>query len=112
MDDQKIPEDMTQVAERVALMTERGFPVAEEDVIKEALRAGFQSIVDERLDGNYYTVRWDEEFNALQMYDLDNAFVGEVKPDDGRPSYVDQFKQDAMGVWFTLDRAVGKVIGR
>jgi hypothetical protein len=52
MDMQKIPEDMQDVRDRVALMAGRGFPVSEEDVIKEALKAGFQSIVDEKMDGH------------------------------------------------------------
>ena len=58
MNEHSIPEDMTQVADRVALMAARGFPVNEDDVIKEALKLGFQDIVDERMEGNYYTVRW------------------------------------------------------
>jgi hypothetical protein len=112
MDDAKIPEDMEQVRDRVAVMASRGFPVAEDDVIKEALKLGFQDIVDERMEGNYFTVRWDEDFRALQVYGLASAYEGEAKPEDDKPSYVEQFKMNAMDVWFQLDRAASKIIGR
>ena len=112
MNEGSIPEDMTQVADRVALMAARGFPVSEDDVIKEALKLGFQDIIDERMEGNYFTVRWDEDFRALQVFGIGNAYEGEAKPEDEQPSYIDQFKANAMNVWLALDRAASKIIGR
>lgn len=112
VDEFKIPEDMEQVRDRVAVMAGRGFPVEEDDVIKEALKLGFQDIVDERMEGNYFTVRWDEDFRALQVYGLASAYEGEAKPEDDKPSYVEQFKKNAMDVWFQLDRAASQIIGR
>lgn len=112
MNEHSLPEDMTQVADRVALMAARGFPVSEDDVIKEALKLGFQDIVDERMEGNYYTVRWDEEFNALQVFGIENSFEGEAKPEEGKPSFIEQFKANSMNAWLALDRAASKIIGR
>lgn len=112
MDMQKIPEDMQDVRARVALMAGRGFPVSEEDVIKEALKAGFQSIVDEKMDGNYYTVRWDESFNALQVFGMDNELIGSAVPKEGSASFIEQFEVNATNTWYALDKDALKIIGR
>ncbi|MDR3190745.1 MAG: hypothetical protein LBT80_05990 [Lactobacillaceae bacterium] len=112
MDTNKIPETMEEVDAQVALMSERGFPVTQDDVIKEALKAGFQDIVDERMEGSYYSVRWDAEFKALEVYNFDTGLVGRAVPADGGADFIAQFKANAMGVWFTLDKEAGKIIGR
>ncbi|SCB84839.1 hypothetical protein [Weissella bombi] len=112
MDVEKIPEDMQDVRDRVALMAGRGFTVSEEDVIKEALKAGFQSIVDEKMDGNYYTVRWDEKFNALQILGMDNELVGSAVPKEDGPDFIKQFEANATNTWYALDKEALKVIGR
>lgn len=112
MDTEKIPEDMQDVRDRVALMAGRGFTVSEEDVIKEALKAGFQSIVDEKMDGNYYTVRWDEKFNALQILGMDNELVGSAVPKEAGPDFIKQFEANATNTWYALDKEALKVIGR
>ncbi len=112
MDDFKIPEDMQAVGQRVQTMTERGFPVSEVDVIKEALKDGLQSIVDERMEGNYYYVRWDSDFNGLSIFDAVNDLVGEIKPQDGQANFIEQFKDNAEQVWLLLDQETGKFVGR
>ena len=112
MDESRIPEDMAEVQERVAVMTERGFPVKVDDVIKESLKLGLQDIVDERMEGNYYTIRWDENYFGLQLFGIDNEVIGIVKPAEGKSDYVAQFKENAANVWFQLDTEVGKIIGR
>ena len=112
MNTEKIPEDMQDVRDRVSLMAGRGFTVSEEDVIKEALKAGFQSIVDEKMDGNYYTVRWDENFNALQILGMDNELVGSAVPKEGESDFIKQFETNATNTWYALDKAALKVVGR
>ena len=112
MNTQKIPEDMQDVRDRVDLMAGRGFPVSEEDVIKEALKKGFQSIVDEKMDGNYYTVRWDEAFHDLQVLVIDNELVGSAKPKADGPDFIKQFKTNATNTWFVLDKDALAIIGR
>lgn len=112
MDTQKIPEDMQDVRDRVALMAGRGFTVSEEDVIKEALKLGFQSIVDEKMDDNYYTVRWDESFHDLQVLGIDNELVGSATPKDDGPDFIKQFEINATNTWFTLDKEALAIIGR
>ncbi|WP_057788775.1 hypothetical protein [Weissella minor] len=112
MADQKIPQDMQEVADQVTLMQARGFDVSETDVIREALKAGFQAIVDDRMDGNYDTVRWDDEFFALQIVSFGDELEGEAKPAEGEADFVEQFKVNANQVWFKLDNVAAKVIGR
>jgi len=112
MDEHTIPEDMNDVRDRVVLMQARGFDVSEDDVIKEAIRAGFQDIVDERADGAYFTVRWDEAFNELLVLGIDSELEGKATPTEKIGNYVEAFKQNSSDVWFALDAAVRKIIGR
>ncbi|GAK30097.1 hypothetical protein WOSG25_011940 [Weissella oryzae SG25] len=112
MDESQIPEDMTAVAARVQMMTDRGFPVSTDDVIKETLKAGLQAIVDERMEGNYYYVRWDEKFWGLDVLDLVDELVGQVQPISEQDNFIDQFKENADQVWFYFDKAAGNFIGR
>ena len=113
MDDTKLPEDMEAVLERVDLMTKRGFPVSVDDVIKETLKAGVQSIVDERMEGNYYAVRWNDNFTAFDLFDsINNDAVGEIKAADANVDYIEQFKLNSEVLWFTLDQQIGKLLGR
>ncbi|MBM7616900.1 hypothetical protein JOC36_000433 [Weissella uvarum] len=109
---EKIPQDMQEVNDQVTLMQARGFDVTPEDVIQEALKLGFQSIVDDRLDGNYDTVRWDADLNALQLVGFDDELEGETKPAEGEPSFVEQFKENPSRLWFKLDNEAGRIIGR
>ena len=85
---------------------------SQEDVIKEALKKGFQSIVDEKMDGNYYTVRWDEAFHDLQVLGIDNELVGSAKPKADGPDFIKQFKINATNTWFVLDKDALAIIGR
>ena len=54
----------------------------------------------------------NEDFRALQVFGIGNAYEGEAKPEDEQPSYIEQFKANAMNVWLALDRAASKIIGR
>lgn len=112
MAEQKVPEDMQEVEDQVVLMRARGFEVSEDDVIREALKNGFQALVDDRLDGNYDTVRWDDDLKGLQIVSFDDTVEGEIRPAEDEASFIDQFKTDASKVWFKLDDAAGKIIGR
>ncbi|SUP52397.1 Uncharacterised protein [Weissella viridescens] len=44
MAEPKIPQDMQEVKDQVILMNARGFEVSEDDVIREALKAGFKRL--------------------------------------------------------------------
>jgi len=113
MDDlNKIPETMEEVQARVTAMTQAGFPVSEDDVIKEAIKNGFQSLMDERMEGHYYTIHWNSEFTALDVFGSAEEMVGSALPEKGQASWVDQFKANADFTWFNLDKAAGKLIGR
>ena len=112
MDEHTIPENMSDVRDRVILMQARGFDVTEDDVIREALRAGFQDIVDYRADGAYFTIRWDDTFTELWILGVDSEIEGKAVPGEKYNSFVEQFKNDASEVWFALDSAARKAIGR
>lgn len=112
MDEHAIPENMSDVRDRVVLMQARGFDVTEDDVIKEAIRAGFQDIVDERADGAYFTVRWDENSTELLVLGIDSELEGKAVPTEKIGSYTEKFKESPSDVWFALDAAVRKIIGR
>lgn len=112
MDEHTIPENMSDVRDRVILMNARGFEVNEDDVIREALRAGFQDIIDGRADGAYFTIRWDDAFNELWIMGIDNDLEGKAVPSEKMGSFVEQFKINASEVWFALDTAARKAIGR
>ncbi|MCM0582008.1 hypothetical protein H9L19_03880 [Weissella diestrammenae] len=108
----RIPESMTEVMDQVDQMTRAGFPVKVDDVVKEALKNGFQSLLDERMDGHYYSVHWDSAFEALDVFGSGEELVGQAKPAPDQDSWITQFKTNADVVWFNLDRAAGKLIGR
>lgn len=112
MDEHMIPENMNDVRDRVVLMQARGFEVTEDDVIKEALRNGFQDIIDDRADGAYFTIRWDETFTELWVVGMDSELEGKATPNEKFGSFVTQFKENASDVWFALDAASRKIIGR
>lgn len=112
MDEHAIPENMNDVRDRVILMNARGFEVTEEDVIREALRAGFQDIIDGRADGAYFTVSWDDAFTDLWVMGIDSELEGKAVPSEKYGNFVEQFKNNPSEVWFALDTASRKIIGR
>lgn len=112
MDEHSIPENMSDVRDRVILMNARGFEVTEDDVIRETLRAGFQDIIDGRADGAYFTIRWDDTFTELWILGIDTELEGKAVPGEKFDSFVEQFKINASEVWFALDSAARKAIGR
>ncbi|AVH75305.1 hypothetical protein [Weissella koreensis] len=108
----KIPETMEEVQTQVVMMQQTGFEVAEEDVIKESIKNGFQSLLDERMSGHYYTVHWNPAFTGLDVIGFGEEQIGLVEPVDNQLSWVEQFRANADAMWFNLDEAAGKLIGR
>lgn len=108
----KIPETMEAVEVRVAMMKQVGFPVAVDDVIKEAIKDGLQALLDEQMSGHYYTVHWDVNFKSLEVIGFGDEHVGDIEPEAGQPAWIDQFKTNTDMFWFNLDTAVSQLVGR
>ncbi|MFT8325027.1 hypothetical protein [Oenococcus sicerae] len=109
MSEDKIPETMQAVQDRVLLMKHRGFAVTEEQVIGQSVKDGLQAIVNDLLDGEYFTVQLIDQKNF--------AIIGIAGKQEGHitakgDSFLSDFKKNPDLLWDYLWDQAEKVIGR
>jgi hypothetical protein len=108
MDNGVVPETMAEVNDQVAMMKGRGFEIPVEEVIRETLKRGLQDMFDEKLDGNYFSVQWNEA--NFDIFGLGHSDEGHIVPKG--ESFVEDFKTNAANVWDYLDDESQKIVGR
>lgn len=109
MDENKVPMTLEAVKDRVTLMDARGFKITEDEVIDQSIKEGLQAIVDELLDGEYFTVQLvnPKTFDILGIKgDLEGKILAKGS------SFVQDFKDNADRLWDSLWSQADKIVGR
>ncbi|MBD7894854.1 hypothetical protein H9564_03855 [Limosilactobacillus sp. Sa3CUN2] len=102
-----IPENMEEVAVRVAKYQVHGEKVTPEEVIEQAVPDILQALLDEALEGCYDEVKRDGD--KLIVTDVMGEQVGVVTP-KGK-SFVDDFKTDSDSLINYLEAQVAHIVG-
>ena len=102
-----IPENMEEVAVRVAKHQVHGEKVTPEEVIEQAVPDILQALLDEALEGCYDEVKRDGD--KLIVTDVMGEQVGAVTP-KGK-SFVDDFKTDSDSLINYLEAQVAHIVG-
>lgn len=103
-----IPGDMLEVNQKLKWELDTGMTADESSVINEAVLAGTQYFVDEALEGSYWTVKWDANHQNIDIYGINAAVVGAIKP--VRASLEADFRQDSQGLFIRIEKEVAVVV--
>lgn len=103
----EIPENMEEVAMKIARAGVHGQHLNEDKVIKQSVLDIMQAFMDEALEGHYDDVAWDD--NNLKVTDIMGKEVGIVKPTE--TTFVDDFKKNADDLVERLEAEAGQIVG-
>ncbi len=103
----QIPENMEEVAMKIAQYQVHGQHLEMDDVIKDAVRDTLQEFMDEALEGHYDDVAWVGE--DLVVTDIMGEKVGSVSPIHA--SFIEDFKADANELVLRLEQQAAQIVG-
>lgn len=103
----EIPENMEDVAMKIARAGVHGQQLDEKQVITQAVLDIMQGFMDEALEGHYDDVAWNGK--NLRVTDIMGKEVGVVKPVGD--SFVADFKQNADDLVERLEDEAGHIVG-
>ena len=103
----EIPENMEEVAMKIARAGVHGQHLNEDQVIKQSVLDIMQAFMDEALEGHYDDVSWDD--NNLKVTDIMGKEVGIVKPTE--KTFVDDFKKNADDLVERLEAEASQIVG-
>ena len=107
-----IPDNLTQVMEKLAWLNANGYPdKTKNDVINDMVKDGTQDMFDTALEGPYYTMRWLEEGKKLNVFGPMGDVMEVITP---RPEYADfygELENNDILFWRNLATQVQKVVG-
>lgn len=103
----QVPENMEEVAMKIAQYQVHGQHLEMDDVIKDAVRDTLQEFMDEALLGHYDDVNWSGQ--DLVVTDIMGEKVGQLSPTGA--SFVDDFKQNADDLIERFENAATKIVG-
>ncbi|MFT8878649.1 MAG: hypothetical protein ABF913_03690 [Oenococcus sp.] len=109
MDENKVPATIEAVRDRVTLMNARGFKITEDEVIDQSIKEGLQAIVDELLDGDYFTIQLINP-RTFDILGLKGNLEGQIFAKGS--SFTQDFKNNADQVWDSLWDQADKIVGR
>ena len=102
----EIPENMEEVLLKQTSEQNRGRQFTEAEIITKAVLDALQAFVDQETEGHYDSVTWEAE--TLVVTDIMHEEIGRVQPTEA--GFVADFKRDAMGLFFKLEEAAGKIV--
>ena len=103
----QIPENMEEVAMKIAQYQVHGQHLEMDDVIKDAVRDTLQEFMDEALEGNYDDVAWVGE--DLVVTDIMGEKVGSASPIHA--SFIEDFMADANELVLRLEQQAAQIVG-
>lgn len=109
MDNMEVADDYQQVKDQVAILNARGEAVTEEEMIERTLLRGLEEILDYRMDGTFYTVKWNDQ-KELELYDVYHELSATIKPRGS--SLIEDFKNDDQGLWDNFNLSVMAIENR
>jgi hypothetical protein len=103
----QIPHDMTEFRVMVEQLKKMNKPVNEDELLDQAVVDNAQQLLDEILDGHYYTCKLVE--GEIVVYDVINLPTGNIKPISD--SFKEDFISDPDGLWIYLGSELGRIAG-
>ncbi|WP_047999704.1 hypothetical protein [Lactiplantibacillus herbarum] len=103
-----IPGDMLEVGQKLRWELDNGMTADESSVINEAVLAGTQYFVDEALEGSYWTVKWSEDQQNLDIYGTTGTIIGQIKPLTA--NFEADFRQDSQGLFMRIEKEIAVVV--
>ena len=103
----QIPENMEEVAMKIAQYQVHGQHLEMDDVIKDAVRDTLQEFMDEALEGHYDDVAWDGK--ELVVTDIMGERIGTAAP--VHDSFIEDFKADADELILRLEQRAAQIVG-
>lgn len=103
----EIPENMEDVAMKIARAGVHGKHLDEDQVITQAVLDIMQAFMDEALEGHYDDVAWKD--NSLCVTDIMGEEVGIINPTN--ETFVADFKQNADELVERLENEAARIVG-
>ncbi len=103
-----VPENMYEVAEKLTYFKEKGTPITEEEIIRQAVRDNSQQILDGYLEGPYWKASWKTEDTTLAFFDIMDNEVGTIDSLSG--SFIEDFRTSAPNLIRRLAEKIQKIV--
>lgn len=106
-----IPNDMGEVAQKLAYLKTHGKPeITEHDVLLDTAKDGIQEMLDEALEGPYYNVRWTTEDQVLLVTGALKEEIGTVSPRTDFTTFSEDFKNNEILFWRNVGKQIAALI--
>ncbi|MDV7687464.1 hypothetical protein [Oenococcus oeni] len=109
MNEDKIPETIQDIKERAALMKSRGFSIGEEQIMSQAIKDGLQAIVNDLMDGEYFTVQLINP-KTFMILGVNGRTEGKIIARG--ESFNSDFKESSDRLWNYFWDQAEKIVGR
>ncbi|ABJ67407.1 hypothetical protein AAHB41_02320 [Pediococcus pentosaceus] len=103
----QIPHDMTELRIMMEQLKEMGKEANEDQLIEQAVVDNAQQLLDEALDGHYFTCKLED--GKLVVYDVINLPTGSIEP-LGK-NFKEDFITDADNLWIHLSSNLNRIAG-
>ncbi|MCT3027955.1 hypothetical protein EFN35_08665 [Pediococcus parvulus] len=104
----QIPQNMTEVKVKIAELEELGHKSDEKQVVFEAIQDNAQSLLDEQLEGHYYSCKLNDD--TITIFDVIQKPIGDIKSQGA--SFDADFRQDANKMLIYLNTEIHRVINQ
>ncbi|WP_159722583.1 hypothetical protein [Enterococcus sp. CSURQ0835] len=103
-----IPTNMAEVAQKLTWSRENGIDATEESVILNAVLENTQQMLNEALEGAYWSAQWDEEQQNLIVLDVLGKPLATITP--WKTDFVTDFKQNTTELLRVIDTKVQQIV--
>lgn len=102
----QIPQDMTEVKVKIAQLEELGHKSDEKQVIFDAIQDNAQALLDEQLEGHYYSCKLDGD--TITVFDVIQKPLGTIRSQGA--TFEADFRKNAQNMLIDIDNKMQKII--
>lgn len=104
-----VPTNILEVAQVMAWRKQQGETADEDQIIIEAIKENAQNLIDEALEGPYWTIKWENEDHLLAVFDVMGEKIGELSP--AGSSFSAEFRKNGHELLLHLGKQLRPIIG-
>lgn len=106
-----IPNDLAEVAQKLAFLHENGQPeTTEQDILLATAKDGAQDLINEALEGPYYDVHWQTKDQVLLVAGPLKAQIGTLTPRPDFETFSADFKNNSILFWRNLAKQISVML--
>lgn len=103
-----VPTNMAEVEQKLTWSQESGIPATKESIILAAIVENTQQMLNEALEGAYWSAKWDEPQVNLEILDVLGKKIAEINP--WKTDFVTDFQQNSTELLRVIDTEIQHIV--